>query len=82
MMRISFLTNPLSEKSHGRELLRHCIHGGAGEADADGDGADGGAQPGPVQGLLLHQQGVYQVMQTRKKRRNGVNIPAEHEIAV
>ena len=79
MMRISFLTTPLSEKPHGRQLLRHCIHGGAGQADADGDGADGGAQPGPVQGVLLHQQGVHQVM---KKRRNGVNIPAEREIAV
>ena len=60
-MSVSFLTTSSAEKPNGRELLRHRIHRGAGEADSDGHGADGGAQPGPVQGLLLHQQGVHQV---------------------
>ena len=83
------LKQPATEKPDGRELLRHSVHWGAGQAHPHGDRADGGAEPGAVQGLLLHQQGLHQVRRSGEPERehifkricNCCDIPLEQELA-
>ena len=67
----------LTEKPDGRELLRHCLHRRAGEADPDGEEPDGGAEPGPVQGVFLHQPDVHEV--TKHSQAPPLATPADNK---